>query len=110
MTQAGSSDPRMRVEPGEFYRDLLKADAFCRGNTDAQQADSLLGAKLQERESLIVSKIKYLAWKRGITTAQLWLDIQTGKAKRITPEEIAAYREQGLIDETGDIPGLRELK
>ncbi len=96
----------MRVEPGEYYRDVLKVDAFMRGVSDLEQANSLLGAKLQEREPRVVQRVQYLAWKRGTTQAKLWLDIITGQAKRISPEEIQGLREQGLIDESGEIPGI----
>ena len=99
-------DFRMRVEPGEYYRDVLKVDAFMRGVSDLEQANSLLGAKVEERETEIVQRLEYMAWKRGVTPSKLWLDIITGQSKRITPEEIRDLREQGLIDETGNIPGV----
>lgn len=103
-------DRDIRFKLGEYYKDLLVTDGFLRGNSPTQQAESLLGAKLQEREEKIIRRVNYLAWKRGITPAQMWLDIQEGKAKSITPEELAAIREQGLIDESGDVPGLDWVK
>lgn len=99
-------DFRMRVEPGEYYRDVLKIDAFMRGVSDLEQANTLLGAKVEEREVKVIRRLAYMAWKRGTTPAKLWLDIITGQGKRITPEEIQELRQQGLIDEVGDIPGI----
>ncbi|WP_100902343.1 hypothetical protein [Nostoc flagelliforme] len=101
-----AEDNRLRIGLGEIYRDLLRNDAFQRGSTETQQADSLLGAKLMEREKRIMQRNQYLAWKRGITSAQLWMDVLTGGAKPITSEELAELRSKGLIDETGDVPGL----
>lgn len=104
-----STDIRFKL--GEVYNDLLVVDSFCRGNTSVSvQANSLLGAKLMEREPMIVSRAAYLAWKRGKTPAEMWLDILAGTADGITTEEIQELRAQGLIDETGDIPGLRTSK
>lgn len=101
-----AEDNRLRIGLGEIYRDLLKNDAFQRGSTETQQADSLLGAKLMEREKRIIERNKYLAWKRGITPAQLWMDVLSGNAKPPTAEELSELRSQGLIDESGDVPGL----
>ncbi|MDM9583141.1 hypothetical protein [Nostoc sp. GT001] len=101
-----AEDNRLRIGLGEIYRDLLKNDAFQRGSTETQQADSLLGAKLMEREKRIVERNRYLAWKRGITPAQLWMDVLSGSAKPPTAEELSELRSRGLIDESGDVPGL----
>lgn len=101
-----AEDNRLRIGLGEIYRDLLKNDAFQRGSTETQQADSLLGAKLMEREKRIMERNKYLAWKRGITPSQLWIDVLSGNAKPINAEELQELRQKGLINETGDVPGL----
>ncbi|NER99947.1 MAG: hypothetical protein F6J86_40135 [Symploca sp. SIO1B1] len=108
MVKAGELMKDIRFQMDEFYVDLLANDAFQRGTSMAQQASSLLGGKLIEREKHIVNRNKYLAWLRGVTPAKLWLDIRLGEAKSLTDEEIKKLREQGLIDESGEIPGLGE--
>ena len=101
-----SEDTRLRIGLGEIYRDLLRNDAFQRGSTETQQADSLLGAKLMEREKRITQRNYYLAWKRGVTPAKLWMDVLQGKAEPITASELEDLCSEGLIDESGDVPGL----
>ncbi|MGH8000689.1 MAG: hypothetical protein ACREPR_14985 [Brasilonema sp.] len=100
----------IRFRTGEIYGDMLTVDAFQRGESIHGQADSLLGAKLMERESMIVKRNQYLAWKRGISPARMWLDIIEGKAKPLTKEELTELRAQGLLEEGGDVPGLRDSK
>ncbi len=51
------------------------------------QANSLLCAKLQERESKIRERVKYLAGKRKISLQEMWDQLLTGSFERITPEE-----------------------
>ena len=98
----------LRFQIDEVYSDLLTNDAFQRGTSLGQQANSLLGAKLQEREKRIIARNRYLAWLRGVTPSSLWLDVKTGEAKPISDSELKALREQGLIDESGEVPGLGE--
>ncbi len=93
----------LRFDLGEIYDDLLTIDAFQRGVSDTQQANSLLGAKLLERQALILKRVEYLAWKRGITPRQMWLDILAGNAKEIALEEVQGLASQGLLEgKTGD--------
>jgi hypothetical protein len=111
-TQITRYKPKMpkdiRFQLDEVYADLLIADSFQRGTTIGQQANSLLGAKLQEREKRIIARNRYLAWLRGVSPRKLWLDMKVGDIKPITDAELKSLREQGLIDEEGDIPGLGE--
>jgi hypothetical protein len=103
----------LRFKLGEIYGDILAVDAFQRNTSATQQADSLLSAKLIERQAMIIKRNKYLAWKRGINPSQMWLDAVTGVAKPITKEELIELRAQGLIDENGDdgdVPGLKDSK
>ncbi len=100
----------LRFKMGEIYDHILTVDAFHRGVSSAQQANSLLGARLIEREPMVAKRNAYLAWIRGKTPAQMWLDTITGVAEPISTDEIIKLREQGLIDETGDVPGLRDSK
>lgn len=83
-------DDRMNVAPlGEWYEDLLTADATINSRSVAIQASSLLCAKLQEREPKIKERIQYLANKRGISFEECWKLAVTGKLEKITPEEWA---------------------
>jgi hypothetical protein len=98
----------IRFQLDELYADLLIVDSFQRGTSMSLQANSLLSAELQEREKRIIARNRYLAWLRGVTPSNLWLDVKTGEAKAITDSELKALREQGLIDESGEVPGLGE--
>lgn len=81
---------------GEWYQDLLKIDAAINDRSEPMQANSLLCAKLQEREPKIRERVKYLADKRRISVQEMWDQLLTGKFERITPEEYAE-----LIQEEG---------
>lgn len=72
---------------GEWYGDLLAVDAAINARTAGQQAQSLLCAKLQERESKIRERVAYFAAKRGLTTEAMWKALATGKYTPITPDE-----------------------
>lgn len=74
----------IRFQLDEVYSDLLVVDAFQRGTSMVLQANSLLGAKLQECEKRIIDRNRYLAWLRCITPSQLWLDVKTTEARPIT--------------------------
>ena len=77
---------------GEWYDDLLTLDAWIANRSKPQQGQILLYAKLQEREERINTRIEYLAAKRGISPAELRMQILAGKAERMTVED--------LLDET----------
>jgi hypothetical protein len=85
---------------GEYYDDLLKYDSEMDNATKAQKARSLLGAKLQEREPLILRRLEYLARKRGISVEELQLLMLSGKYKPLTIEE-ALPDEEEFEDEVG---------
>jgi hypothetical protein len=74
---------------GEWYADLLAIDAAINARTPGQQAQSLLCAKLQEREGKIRERVAYFAAKRGLTPDEMWRALATGKYVPITPEEWA---------------------
>ena len=72
---------RIQVQLGEYYADLLKLDAWINGRTKSLQAGSLLGGKMQERESKIFERLAYLAEKRGIGVKELREQILNGEDK-----------------------------
>lgn len=78
---------------GEWYRDLLAVDAWINARSKGMQANSLLSAKLQEREPRLRERIAYLARKRKISPDDLWSQILSGTASEITAEE--ANEEEG---------------
>ncbi len=78
---------------GEWYEDLLTYDAWINNRSKATQAQSLLCAKLQEREERIYKRIAELAAKRGISLEEMKLQILTGKAQRMTVEDVEEVME-----------------
>ncbi len=85
---------RFSIAPlGEFYLDLLTVDSWINARTASTQANSLLCAKLQEREPKIRERVAYLAKKRGISADEMWLQILKGQAEDLSPEEIVADSE-----------------
>ena len=84
----GKKDDRILVSGlGEYYDDLLTLDAWINGRSKPQQANSLLCAKLMERENRIKERVAYLAGKRGISADEMWVQILRGDAEKIHPEE-----------------------
>jgi hypothetical protein len=77
---------------GEHYSDCLKVEAFIKGRTMASEGNSLLCAKLMEREARRNEIVAYLAKKRNITPEQFWDDILAGEAKPLNEEEFRAFR------------------
>lgn len=77
------------ADVGEYYADILKVDSWINNKTMATQANSLLCAKLQEREGRIRTRVQYLARKRGVSENALWLEILKGDAKEMTAKEVA---------------------
>ncbi|MFN6495810.1 MAG: hypothetical protein RMX65_002030 [Nostoc sp. DedQUE01] len=81
-------DERLAIPAlGEYYNDLLTVDAWVNGRTKVVQGQSLLCAKLQERDKLIKERVEYLAKKRGITFDEMWEQILNGTAQKIVPGE-----------------------
>ncbi|MDB9527844.1 hypothetical protein PN498_17750 [Oscillatoria sp. CS-180] len=90
---------RFSISPiGEYYRDLLEIDAWINARTASAQANSLLCAKLQERETRIKERVAYLAKKRGITADEMWVQILKGDAEDLSPGEIVDYANSNLDD------------
>lgn len=85
---AAKKDDRLSLSPlGEYYEDLLSVDCAINARTKAVQANSLLCAKLQEREPLIRLRCEYLAKKRGISFEQMWRELATGSHEKISPDD-----------------------
>ena len=81
-------DGRLTIAPiGEFYEDLLKVDALINARTIAAQANSLLCAKLMQRQQEVSDRVVYLAKKKGISSEELWTQILNGTAQRKTLAE-----------------------
>ncbi|MEH2245299.1 hypothetical protein [Nostoc sp.] len=81
-------DERLAIPAlGEYYNDLLHVDASINGRTKVVQAQSLLCAKLQERDKLIKQRVEYLAKKRGITFDEMWAEILNNTAQKIVSGE-----------------------
>lgn len=75
-------DGRLVISPlGEFYEDLLRVDSWINARTIASQANSLLCAKLMQRQAEIRDRVTYLAAKRGISAEDLWTQILSGEAE-----------------------------
>ena len=73
------SDDRIVISPiGEWYEDLLTIDSYLTARSRAQQASSLLCAKLQEREQRIKERVEYLAKKKGVTFDEMWAALLRG--------------------------------
>jgi hypothetical protein len=76
-------DGRFTIAPlGEFYEDFLTVDSWINNRTTATQANSLLCAKLMQRQAEIRDRVEYLAEKRNISTKEMWTQILNGTAQR----------------------------
>jgi hypothetical protein len=73
---------------GEWYDDLLKVDSVINGRSEPMQGQSLLCAKLQEREETIKKRVAYLADKRGISPEQLWKQVLDGTYEPLSGTEV----------------------
>ena len=60
---------------GEYYSDLLKLDSKINNRSEPMQAQSLLCAKLQERESKIKERVEYIAKKNGASFDETWMEL-----------------------------------
>lgn len=70
---------RLQVpNPGTFYLDLLTIDAAINNRTAPMQAQSLLCAKLQEREKLIRERVQYIADRDNKTFDEVWGELLHG--------------------------------
>ena len=82
-----SSDRLVLPGLGEHYHDLLVVDSTINARTPAQQAHSLLCARLQGQQGDIRERVEYLAKKRGITFDEVWEQILKGDFEKIDPSE-----------------------
>jgi hypothetical protein len=78
---------------GEWYEDLLRVDSLINGRSMPVQGQSLLCAKLQEREENIRKRVTYLAAKRGISHDEMWRQMVSGEYVQISKEEIDELRD-----------------
>lgn len=63
---------------GTFYTDLLLVDAAINSRTAPVQAQSLLCAKLQEREKIIRERVQYIADRDGKPFDDVWKALRDG--------------------------------
>ena len=88
-------DGRFTIAPlGEFYADYLKVDSWINNRTTATQANSLLCAKLMQRQVEIRDRVSYLAEKREISVKEMWGQILNGTAQRRSSD--------GEVEELGE--------
>jgi hypothetical protein len=64
--------------PGHYYSDLLNVDASLNNRSAPMQAQSLLCAKLQEREKLIKERVQYLADRDRRPFNEVWEALRNG--------------------------------
>ncbi len=96
---------RFYIAPlGEYYDECLTVEAFIKKRTLANEGNSLLCAKLMEREQKRDKILARLAHKRSITPEQLWNDIVTGRAEHMTRDEFRELLDSGEIPPEDDIP------
>ncbi len=78
---------------GEYYEDVLEIDARMNARSKAEQARTLVYAKIQEREGKVKERVQYLANKRGISFQEMWDMLLTGDGyEKITPVEYAEIK------------------
>lgn len=100
---------RFYIAPlGEYYDECLTVEAFIKKRTLANEGNSLLCAKLMEREQKREKILARLAKKRGISPETLWNDIVTGKAEHMSRDEFRELRESGVISADDDVSELEE--
>lgn len=59
-------------ELGEYYKDCLRVEAAMKNNTVANEAASLLRAKLMERNDKRRQMVEYMAAKRNVSFDEMW--------------------------------------
>ena len=75
-------------DPGEFYADMLKLEAFLKGGRSlGEEACNLLCARLMQRAEVRDNMLNHLAMKRGISRDDLVLAILNGTAESVDPSE-----------------------
>jgi hypothetical protein len=77
---ADKRSSRLQIpNPGHYYSDLLNVDASLNNRSAPMQAQSLLCAKLQEREKLIKERVQYLADRDKKPFQEVWEALRRGE-------------------------------
>ncbi|WP_228055892.1 hypothetical protein [Lusitaniella coriacea] len=72
---------------GEYYAVLLNLDSWVNARSTATQANSLLCAKLQERETRIMERLDFLAKLRNVTRDELIKQVLAGTVESLEIKE-----------------------
>jgi hypothetical protein len=87
---------------GEPYMDMLTVEAWLKRRTLAAEGNSLLCAKLMQRQAYREQIVAELARKRGISFEQMWDDILLGRAEPISPADYAQLKQSDSESENVD--------
>lgn len=86
---------RFYIAPlGEPYYDILKVEAWLKRRTMSAEANSILCARLMQREDYRRRLVEECARKRGIPFQQMWDDIIYDRARPMTAQEYAAQKDR----------------
>ena len=78
-------------DPGEFYTDMLRIEAFLKGGRSlGEEACNLLCARLMQRAEIRNEMLDHLALKRGISRDELVLAILNGTAETVESGDLPA--------------------
>ncbi len=76
-------------DPGEFYTDMLRIEAFLKGGRSlGEEACNLLCARLMQRAEIRDEMLDHLAMKRGVSREDLVLAILNGTAESVDRSEV----------------------
>jgi hypothetical protein len=78
---------------GEPYYDALKIEAWLKGRTMAAEGNSLLCARLMQREDYRKTMLERCARKRGISVDELWDLILQDRARPFEAQDYAEWAE-----------------
>lgn len=82
-------------DPGEYYRDVLKIEAYLKGGRAlGEEACNLLCARLMQRREIRQDMLNHLAMKRGITADELVLAILADSVPPVSVAEMAELKEK----------------
>ena len=80
-------------DPGEYYTDMLKLEAFLKGGRSlGEEACNLLSARLMQRAEIRNEMLHHLAIKRGISRDDLVLAILNGTAEALDSGDVATEK------------------
>ena len=89
MADGAVGDNRLRIASlGEEYEDLLKIGAELEGKTIAQYATAIIQEGLDRERASINQKVEYLASKRSISVASMWMQLLRGKYKKMSKSKV----------------------